>query len=130
MEAARDRSVGWLLEAKALASESDAPVGANPGLGADAPDVGPPRTTRRGPQDGAIFFPGQVPGGLGSGADLAVFFVCVVVEAKLLDEMVGFGESGDVFGGEESGRRFCQKSWARSIFPLAWGVGAKRKETS
>ncbi len=30
---------------------------------------------------------------------------------------------------KRAGRRFCQKSCARSIFPLACGVGAKRKET-
>ena len=106
MEAACDAGVGWLLDPQALAGESNAAVWTDAGLGADAPDVRPPRTARRRAHDGAIFFLSQVPGGLRGGADLAVFFVTVVVEAERFDEVVGFGDARDVFGGEEGGETF------------------------
>lgn len=35
-----------------------------------------------------------------------MFFVPVVVQAELVDEEVGFGESGDLFSGEEGGETF------------------------
>jgi hypothetical protein len=106
MEAACDAGVWWLLEAQALAGESNATVWSDAGLGADAPEVRPPRATRRWAHDGAVFFSRQVPGGLRGGPDLAVFFVAVVVEAEFFDEAVGLREGGDVFGGEEGGETF------------------------
>ena len=106
MEAACDASVWWQLDAQALAGESNATIWSDAGLGADAPDVRPPRATRRRAHDGALFFSSQVPGGLRGGSDLAVFFVAVVVEAEFFDEAVGLREGGDVFGREEGGETF------------------------
>ena len=47
MKAASDAGVGWLLDTQALGCESNATVWADAGLGADAPDVRPPRAARR-----------------------------------------------------------------------------------
>lgn len=125
MEAASDAGMGWLFDAEPLAGEGDAAVGADAGWGAHAPDVGPPRTTGRGPQDGAILFPGQVPSGLRGGADLAVFFLSVVVEAELLDEAVGFRESGDVLGGEEGGKTSLPEVVCALDFSFGLGSGGE-----
>lgn len=47
MEAACDAGIGWLFDAQALGRESNATVWADASLGADAPDVRPPRAARR-----------------------------------------------------------------------------------
>ena len=47
MEAARDTSVGWLLDAQALGREGNATIWADTGLGANTPDVRPPGAVRR-----------------------------------------------------------------------------------
>ena len=125
MEAAYDTGVGWLFNAQALAGESDTSVAADTGEGADTPDIRPPGAMWRGTQDRAILFPRQVPGSLRGGADLAVFFVCVVVEAKLLDEVVGFRKSGDVFGGKESGETLLPEVMRTFDFSFGLGSGGK-----
>lgn len=127
MEAACDGGVGWLLDAQALGREGHATVRADAGLRAHAPDVRPPRTTRRRAQDRAVFFPRQVPGGLRGGADLAVFLVRVVVEAKLLDEVVGFREGRDVFCGEESGETFLPEVVRALDFSFGLRSGGEAK---
>ena len=103
VDAAGDEGAGRLFDAQALCGDSDATVGADAGLRAYAPDVGPPRAARGGAQNGSVFLAGEIPCGLRGGADLAVLFLGVVVEAQLVDPEVGLGQRGDVFGGEECG---------------------------
>ena len=101
MEASGDECAGRFVDAETLGGEGDAAVGADAGLGAGAPDVGPPGAARGGPEDGAFFPAGAIPGDLRGGADLPVLLVGVVVRAELVDPAVGLGEGGDVLRGEE-----------------------------
>ena len=103
MDAAGDQGARRLFDAQALGGDGDASVRADARLRACAPDVGPPRAARGGAQDGSLFLAGEIPCGLWGGADLAVLFMGVVVEAELVDPEVGLGQCGDVFGGEECG---------------------------
>ena len=59
MEAEDDFGAGWLFEAEAFGANGDAAIVADFDLGADAPDIRPPRTDRRGAQHGTLGF--QVP---------------------------------------------------------------------
>ena len=68
MKAAGDGGAAWALDAEALGADRDALVGTDFGLGALAPDVGPPGALRGGAQDGTFFFESEVPSGLRSGA--------------------------------------------------------------
>ena len=124
VEASCNEGAGRFFDAEALGGEGDAAVGADAGLGAGAPDVGPPGAARGGTEDGALFLAGAVPGGLRGGGDFAMLFVGVVVGAQLFDPAVGFGEGGDVFCGEEGGEALLPEGVGRSILPLACGVGA------
>ena len=103
IDAAGDHGAGRLFDAQALCGDGDAAVRADAGLRACAPDVRPPRATRGGAQDGSVFLAGEIPCGLRGGADLAVLFLGVVVDAQRVDPEVGRGQRGDVFGGAECG---------------------------
>ena len=92
VEAAGDGGAGREIDAEALRAAGDAAVGSNLGLSPHAPDIGPPRAGRDGPQRVALFAPREIPGGLRSGADLAVFFMHVVVMAYLVEQSVSCGE--------------------------------------
>ena len=59
------------------------------------------------------------------GANLAVFFVGVVVEAELLDEVVGLRESGDVFCGEKGGETFLPEVVCALDFSFGLGSGGE-----
>src|SRR2546428_4007007 len=96
MEAAGDGGTWGKIDAEALRAAGDAAICADLGLGAHAPDVRPPRATWGGAQGTAVFAAGQIPGGLRSGADLAGVFPGVVMMAKLVEQTVGLGQSGDV----------------------------------
>ena len=101
MEAASDGGTGREIDPKALGAAGDAAIGADLGLGMHAPDAGPPRAARSGAKRAAVFAAGEVPGGLRSGADLAVLFLGVVMAAELIEQSVGLGQRGDVLCGEE-----------------------------
>ena len=62
---------------------------------------------------------------MGGGANLAVFFLGVVVEAELLDEVVGFRESGDVFCGEKGGETFLPEVVRALDFSFGLGSGGE-----
>lgn len=105
-----------------LRADGDALVGADFGLGAEAPDVGPPRTVGRRAQDGAFLFECEVPGGLRSGAELAVAFLGVVMEAQFFQQEIGRGKRGDVLGGKERWEPFLPK--VMGALDLAFGLGS------
>ena len=56
-----------------------------------------------------------------------MFFVRVVVEAEVLDEVVGFRESGDVFCGEEGGETFLPEVVRPLDFSFGLGSGGERQ---
>ena len=122
VEAAGDGGAAGAFDAEACGADGDAPVGADFGLGAEAPDVGPPGAVRGGAKDGALFLEGQVPGGLRGGAQFAVAFAGVVVEAEFFEQRVGLGQRGDVLGGEEWREAFLPE--VMGALDLAFGLGS------
>lgn len=108
-----------LIDAQALGAKRDATVRADAGLGANTPDVRPPRAFWRGPQDGTILFLGKIPSGLRGGTDLTMHFFDVVMNAELIDERIGLQESGDMFSEEERGETFLPE--VVSTLDLAFG---------
>ena len=49
-----------------------------------------------------LFLPREIPSGLRGGAQFAVVFAGVVVEAELFEQDISLGQGGDVLGGKES----------------------------
>ncbi len=68
MQAARDDGPARAPDPQALGADGDALVGADFGLGAQTPDVRPPRTVGSRAQHRVFFLEGKIPSGLGSGA--------------------------------------------------------------
>ena len=82
MKAADDRGAWRAVDAEALGADGDGAVGGDARVGADTPDVGPPRAFGGGTQRGAFFAEREAPGGERSGAQFAVEFAGVA----MLDE--------------------------------------------
>jgi len=104
MEATKDDGARGLIDAQTRAAQSDTTVGADSGLGALAPNVGPPRARRGRAKSGAVLAQGQLPGSPRGGGDFTVFFVLIAMLAKLQDQGIGRGDGGDGFGGKERGQ--------------------------
>lgn len=85
MEAAGDRGAARALDTKALRADGNALIRADFGLGAQAPDVGPPGALWGGAQDRAIFLQSKVPCGLRGGTQFAMDLFCVVMVAQLFE---------------------------------------------
>ena len=122
VDSAGDGGAAGALDAQAGGADGDAAVGADFGLGAEAPDGGPPGAVRGGAQDGTLFPERQIPGGLRGGAQCAVAFAGVVVEGEFFEQRVGRGERGDGLGGE---------AWREAFLPevvgaldFAFGLGS------
>ena len=124
VEASGDGGARRTVDAEALGRESDAAVWSDAGGRTDAPDVGPPRTLWGWSHGGAVFLAREIPGGLRGGGDLAVLFFGVVVEAQRVDQEIGLGKGGDVFGGEEGGEAFLPE--VVCPFDLALGLRGGR----
>ena len=124
VQAAGDRGAARALEAQALRADGDALVGADLGLGAQAPHVGPPRAVGRGPQDGALFLQSQIPGGLWSGTQFAMEFFAVVMMAEFFEQRIGFGQGRDLLGREEWWEAFLPK--IMGALDLAFGLRGGR----
>ena len=82
VETAGDGGAAGALDAQACGADGDASIGSDFDLGAEAPDVGPPGAVWGGAEDGAFFLEREVPGGLRGGAQFAVAFGGVVVDAE------------------------------------------------
>ena len=100
MEAEDHLGARGTFDAKALGANGNATVGADLDGGTNAPNIGPPRAARGGPEDGSFFFAGRVPGLLRGQAQFAMDFVGVAMEAQSVDVGVGGFDIGDVFAGE------------------------------
>ena len=118
VEAAGDGGTWREIDAEALRAAGDATIGADLGLGAHAPDIGPPRAARGGTEGTAVFAVCEIPGGLRSGADLAVPFLGVVMAAELVEQRVGLGQRGDMLCGEESREALLPEIMGAFDFPL------------
>jgi len=119
MEAAGDFGAGWAFHPEHLGTDRDSAIRGDFDDGALAEDVRPPRAAGRRPQGEALFLFGAIPGGLGSGANLAMFFQGVMVAAQLVQEVVGGGQVCDFFRPEQSGRAFLPELVAALDFSLA-----------
>ena len=82
VEATDDGGAWRAVDAEALGADGDGGIGGEAGVGADTPDVGPPRAFGGGTQRGAFFAEREAPGGERSGAQFAVKFAGVA----MLDE--------------------------------------------
>ena len=79
MVAEDDFGAGWLFEAEAFGANGDAAIVADFDWGADAPDLRPPRTDRRGAQHGTLGFQCRRPRRLRRLAQLPMHFLGIVV---------------------------------------------------
>jgi hypothetical protein len=104
MGAADDFGAGGSVDGHALGADRHATVVADLDGRALTPDIGPPGTARIGPQEGAIFPHGPLPGGVRGGGNLAMFFVDVAMKAQLVEQSIGGVEGGDVFRGKKGGQ--------------------------
>ena len=125
MEAAGDRGAARALDTKALRADGNALIRADFGLGAQAPDVGPPGALWGGAQDRAIFLQSKVPCGLRGRAQFAMDLFCVVMMAQLFEQGVGLRQRGDLLCGEERREAFLPEV-VRSL-DLAFGLGSWRE---
>jgi len=96
----------WRFHGESLGSDGHSPVVADADAGALAEDEGPPRTGGCGSQGPAVFFFGQVPSGLRSATDFAMFFHRVVVAAQDVQEWIGFGQGGNGVGSQQGRKAF------------------------
>ena len=104
MKAADDDCTGWPIDAQTCGAEGDAAVWIDAGVGALTPEVRPPWAGWSGPQSGAFFAECELPCGVRSGADLAMFFLFVAMQPQLVEQGVGRVEGGDGLGGEDRGQ--------------------------
>ena len=109
------------LDTEALSADGDAAIVGDFDDGAFAPDKGPPGTARHGPQDGAVFFFGGVPGLLRFHLEFAMEFMVIAMAAQVGDVGIGLGEIGDVFAGKEGGEAVLPVLVFAFDFALAWG---------
>jgi len=108
-EAANDGGAWRCIDGMALGTNGDFAVVADADTGLQAPDEGPPGTSRGGTQDGAFIGEGLSLGGVGSGAKLAVDFMLIGVREKLVKQAVGAFEFEDAIGGEQ---------WWEALLPV------------
>src|SRR6266478_987571 len=120
VQTAGDGRATRVLNAQALRADGDALIGADFGLGAQTPDVGPPRAVWRRPQDGALLLERQVPSGLRGGTQLAVDFFAVVMVAEFFEQRIGFRQGGDLLGREERWEPLLPK--VMGALDLAFGL--------
>ncbi len=85
-DAAGDGGAAGAFDAEACGADGDAPIGGDFGLGAEAPDIGAPGAVEGWAEDGALFLEHKVPGGLRGGAQFAVVFAGVVVNAEFFEQ--------------------------------------------
>ena len=121
MEAQNDPGAWRTFDPQTLAADGNAAIGADLQGGANTPNIGPPGARGGWAQDRPFFFPGELPGFLGSPAQLAVRFVDVAMEAQSVDRSVGHFDLGDVFTGE-IGRESALPEWVFAL-DLAFGLG-------
>ena len=124
VEAKHHFSLRWFFDPQPLRTDRHAAIAADFDEGAHAPHIVPPRASGRGPQDGAFFFFGLGPGLLRGLAQFAMDFLGVAMRPQGVDLGIGHMYFGDLFAGEVGGEPPLPVWWARSILPLACGVGA------
>ena len=95
---------GWRsLDSEELGTHRHATLWADLDGGMHAPDERPPGTARDRTQDTAFLVLSQVPSSLGFHLEFAVNFVMVVMEAQVLDMVVGLIDISNLFTGKVSG---------------------------
>ena len=105
-QAADDRAARGRLDALALEGNGDFAVVAHAHRSALAPDMGPPRAGRDGPQDRALFGQGLLASGVGSGTQFAVDFVLIGVRQELVEQLVGACQFQDGVGCQQGRQAF------------------------
>ena len=121
MEAKDHLGLGWFFEAEALGADRHAPIAADLDHGAHAPHIVPPRATGCGPQDGAFFFAGLIPGPLRRLTQFAMDFRGIAMRPQGVDLRIGRGDLGNLFAGEVGGQAALPV--LMGAFDFAFGLG-------
>jgi len=121
MEAKNHLGLGWFFEAQALRADRHATVAADLDDRAHAPHVIPPGATGCGPQDGAFFFFGLIPGSLRGLAQFAMDFMGVAMRPERGDLRIGRCDFGNLFTGEVGGEAALPE--LMFAFDFAFGLG-------
>lgn len=122
MEAKHPFGCRRFFDPQALRADGPAARAADLDEGAHAPHLIPPRPTRGGPQDGALFFPGLIPGPLRGLAQFAMDFLGVALGPQVVDRRIGDGDFGDLFAGEVGG----QTPLPELLFAFDFALGLRR----
>jgi hypothetical protein len=120
-EAADDGGARRGVEGLAGGTDGDFAVVAYAHGGAQAPDVGPPRTGWGGAENGVVLSQSPVPGGLGRGAQFAVDFMGVGVGPELVEQEIGAIQLADLVGGQQG--RQASLPVIVATFDFAFGLG-------
>ena len=97
--------------------------------GALAPQVGPPRASGRGAENGAVFLGGQLPSGPRSHAQFAVPFLRVAMAEEILKQSVGGRQFAEVLGGKEGRQTILPILVAAFDFAFGlWGGGIAERD--
>ena len=107
-KAAEDGGPGWGGHGLSERTAGDGAVVSDADARALAPDIGPPRTGRCGPDDGAFFGAGLVVGRRRGWVEFAVDFRLAGLRNQWVQQWVGAGQCADGVGGRAGDRRFCQ----------------------
>ena len=129
MEAQNHFGPAGMFDAEALGADGNTAIGADLEVGANTPNIRPPRTSGGWAQDGAFFFLGAVPGLLWSHAQFAMGFVEVAMEPQSVDVRVGLVDLEDVFAGEKG----WEPALPELVLALDFTLGLRRwsiKETN
>jgi hypothetical protein len=120
-QAADDGGTWRCGEDVALVADGDFAVVADADASLLTPDIGPPRTGRRGADHGAVFRESLLVGGVRGLAQFTVNFVLIGVGHELIQEVVGAREFGDALGGQQRDQAFLPVVVAAFDFAVGGG---------
>ena len=108
------------LDREAQGADRNATIGRDGYLGANAPDIGPPRAGGRDANHRATLGNGQFMSAERGYAQIAVDFLGVVMETEKVDEGIDAGDARDVLCGEKSRETFLPEEM--ETLDLAFGL--------
>jgi len=123
-QATDDRGARRSGDGQALVTDGDFAVVADTDSGLLTPDIGPPRASGNGAQNGTVFGEGLVASGLGGHPEFTVDFMLVGMGHQLCEQAVGPTQFDDLIGGQESGEAFLPVVVA--TFDLSFCLGGGR----
>ena len=124
-KAANDGGAGRSVDGLALGADRDLAVVTDADSGLLTPDVGPPGTSGRGADGGAIFGEGLLVGLEGGLAEFTVDFMLIGMRDELVQEVVGPDQFDDLVSRQERDEAFLPVVVAAFDFTFGlrrWGV--------